>query len=204
MAHQKFKGKEYTQRKVVNNIIRYMELATDQEVQGGINWYADAKKLAQEYSDKTGIPLRNVAGVISALSPQTSWELNKVYLVRFLRDGIDALANTTANKIKAQKCLNATSVDEIVKVLNGNKTVSFFLNILFPDTDGVATIDRHAVAICIQRPDKVKPLDAVQLTNIQYSFFENAYIEVAKKYGLKACEVQAITWVTYRRLRGLK
>ena len=197
---QIFKGKELTRRKVVNNILRYYELSNG----AGMKWYDEANELAQEVAEKTGHSLMNVAGVIAALSPQTSWELNKVYLVRFMRDGLKAKANTGANKVKALKCLNASTVEEIKVILNGNKTTNFFLNILFPDVDGIATIDRHAVAICIQRPKGAKAIsEGVVLTDKQYLFFESCYVSAAKELGIKALELQAITWVSYRLVRGL-
>ncbi len=197
-------GKKYSKRRLVNGVIRFYNEATAEEKSNGRAWYNDAHELAKEYANKTGYDLMNVCGVISALSPQTSWELNKVYLVRFLRDGVNAKANTTLNKDKARRCLEADNVEQIKTILNGDKTVSFFLNILFPDVDEVATIDRHACAICIQRPDKVKALKPVQLTSNQYRLIEAVYVEAGKKLGIKTLELQAITWVTYRRLRGLK
>jgi hypothetical protein len=196
-------NKKYTKRKLVNSVIRFYNEATTEELVNGKAWYNDAHNLAREYASKTGYNLMNVCGVISALSPQTSWELNKVYLVRFLRDGVNAKANTGLNKDKAKRCLEATNVEEIKAILNGDKTTSFFLNILFPDVDEVATIDRHAVAITIQRPDKVKALKPVQLTSNQYRLIEQVYVEASKKIGIKTLELQAITWVAYRRLRGL-
>jgi len=197
---QIFKGKELTTRKVINNINRYFELSNGD----GLNWYTQANELAVEIANKTGYNVMNVAGVIAALSPQTSWELNKIYLVRFMRDGIQAKANTGANKYKALKCLQATNVEEIKIILNGNKTTNFFLNILFPDVDGIATIDRHAVAICIQKPEKASAIsEGVVLTDKQYLFFESCYVACAKELGIKALELQAITWVSYRKVRGL-
>lgn len=201
---QKYKGQILTTQKVINSIIRFYNEAEKNEIDSGLSWYNEAHELAKEFSIKTGYSVMNIAGVIAALSPQTSWELNKVYLVRFLKDGIHATANTRLNKIKAEKCLHATNVDEIKKILNGNKTKSFFFNIAFPDVDQIATIDRHTFAICVQRPDKVKAFEALQLTDLQYEFVENCYIKAAQKIGIKALELQAITWVTYRRLRNLK
>jgi len=200
MTKQIFKGKELTERRVINNILRYYSLSNGD----GMTWYNEAHKLALEVSDKTGHGIMNVAGVIAALSPQTSWELNKVYLVRFMRDGIKAKANTGANKTKAARCLQAETVEEIKVILNGNKTTNFFLNMLFPDVDGIATIDRHAVAICIQRPQDAQAIsEGVMLTDKQYLFFESCYVAAAKSLGIKALELQAITWVSYRLVRGL-
>ncbi len=200
----KYKSKELTKRKVVNNILRYHELATETEVTGGLTWYTEAHDLCVDLSERTGYPVLNIAGVVAALSPQTSWELNKVYVVRFLADKLDARANTTANKKKALACLSAGNTGDVKRILNGNKTKAFFFNIAFPEVHGIATVDRHAVAICLQRPEKVKALPPVQLTDNQYNFFEDCYNSASEKLGVNSLELQAITWVTYRRLRGLK
>lgn len=204
MKSIKFKGKEYSRTKIVNSILRFYDQSTNAERINGMNWYKEANELAQELATKTGYSVMNICGVISALSPQTSWELNKVYLVRFMKEGMKAKANTTDNKRKALACLSAKTSDEIATILNGNKTVNFFLNIAFPDVDSIATIDRHAVAICIQRPDNTSALDAVQMTDNQYKFIEDCYTLASNKVGIKALELQAVTWITYRRLRGLK
>lgn len=199
----KYKGTELTQRKVVNSILRYYKLATDQEIRDGLAWYGDAHRLSRELSEKTGYNVLQTAGMVAALSPQTSWELNKVYAVRFLADKLDAKANTGANKIKALKCLRSTNIEQTKAALNGNKTKAFFFNIAFPDVDGIVTVDRHAVAICLQRPNKAKALPPVKLTDNQYEFLERCYTIAAKKVGIKALDLQAITWVTYRRVRNL-
>lgn len=200
----KYKNQPLTKRRVINNIMRYVKESTLLEQSNGMAWYRQANKLCMELALLYDRPVINIAGVVAALSPQTSWELNQVYASRFLEDGVNAKANTTANKRKALACLHATSVEQITEILNGNKTKAFFLNIAFPYRDSIATIDRHAVAICLQRPDKVAALPPVQLTDNQYQFFEECYSDVADQLGIAALEVQAITWVTYRRLRNLK
>jgi hypothetical protein len=202
---QVYKNKVYTRRKCINSIVRFYNEALESEIRAGMNWYIEVNELAKEFSLKTGYSIMQISGVIAALSPQTSWELNKVYLVRFLKDGIKATSNTHLNKIKAEKCLKATNVEQIKRILKGNKTKSFFFNIAFPDVDKIATIDRHAMAICLQNPQKVNAIkEPVQLTTIQYNFFESCYVQAAEKLGLKTLELQAATWIVYRRLRNLK
>ncbi len=201
----KFQGKNTTELKLINSIMRFYNEATVEELSAGIYWYSQAYNLAKELSIKFGLSIIQSAGVISALSPQTSWELNKVFALRFLRDGMSAKTSTEANKLKALKCMTATSFNEVKAILNGNKTVSFFINIADPTADGIATIDRHAFAVCTQHPKKVKPIKKpVKLTSRQYQALEMAYSKSAQKLGIRACELQAITWVTYRRIRGLK
>ena len=202
---QVYRNKVYTRRKCINSIVRFYNESNQLELTNGSNWYQEANNLAKEYSLKTGYSVLNIAGVIAALSPQTSWEQNKAFLARFIDKGMNSVTNTYANKLKAEKCLKASNSEEIQRILNGNKTKAFFLNIAYPNVDNIATIDRHAMAICIQFPDKVKAIEhPVQLTLSQYKFFESCYIEASNRLNILTSELQAVTWVTYRRLRNLK
>lgn len=211
---QKFKGKTLTRTKVVNNIIKFYEKANQTQLQDGRDWYRTASRLGKSLAAEFNVMEMNMCGVIAALSPQTSWELNKVYARRFMLDGMKAMANTTAMKEKAEACLKATSVHEIWNILNGNKIQRFFHNIHLYYEDGFVTIDRHAIAIAIQDVDNVKalPQSYGQMTDPQYQFFEECYRLAAQKLQVKyphrtklnAHQLQAITWLVYRKRRNLK
>jgi hypothetical protein len=171
----------------------------------GKSWYVDANDFAIHLSAKYNTPLLNVCGLISSLSPQKSWEENKKQAERFLSTG-DTNNQTNANKAKAHKIMLATSKEEIVAILNGNKTQRFFLNILLPNEIYGVTIDRHAIAAAIQNNNNVRPLDKklAILTDNQYSFFEQCYEYAALKLNLLPHELQAIVWENYRIARGIK
>ena len=190
-----------TLRRLTNNILRYYTENNEAKV-----WYNEAKAFAKDLQEQyPQYSLFNIVGVISALSPQTSWTLNKVYAKRFLKDKLNATANTTANKNKANKCLEAKTICEVLTILNGNKTKAFYLNILMPNKQTSVTIDRHAIAISLQRPSKTRALsdNEARVSNNQYKALEQAYINAANKLGILPQQLQAITWVNYRELRGL-
>lgn len=194
--------------KYAKNITKYMQLATDSELNEGKNWYLDAYNFCLETASKSNLPLENVAGIVSALSPQTSWELNKKYTHAFIANKYVAKPKVTKAKAKVIHT-ELKSILDIYTILNGRKTQAFFMNIIKPlENTGFVTIDRHAVAICIQNPSKVSPLldseyTKYVCTELKYNCLADAYKIVAKKYELLPHEVQAITWVTYRRLRNI-
>jgi len=95
--------------------------------------------------------------------------------------------------------------DGVIALLNGQKIVSFYRNIVGDDT---CTIDGHARNIYYG--------ERVGLTNDksnvgkrEYAEIQSAYVKAGKKVrlngrSLKAFEMQAITWVAWRRIHNIK
>lgn len=206
---QKFKGTELTLKRAVNSILRFFHAANVSEVREGLNWYENANQYAKELSSRYNVPLQVIAGIIAAYSPQTGWQENKRYTVSFLINP-KGRHKSLVQDIKARKIVTLTSENDIYNALSINdaawKTKAFFLNILNPDIVTSVTIDRHAIAIAIQNPDKVQSLsdDYGKLTKKQYEFFERAYVEAARQLDILPQQLQAITWTVYRRLRELR
>lgn len=205
---QVFKHQQYTLTGCINRIKHYYSLATNTEVNEGFKWYADAQQFARELSEKYNTPFIQVCGIIAALSPQITWEQNKVLAVTFLRT--NNVKNTA--KVRVYKCraiketINESDILEILSP-NGNflKTRKFFINIYDFNRVEAVTIDRHAIGVATQAHNKT---DSIQendrrMTVKQYQFFETAYIRAAQILGLTPNQLQAVTWVTYRRLREL-
>jgi len=195
----------------VKHIEALFKGASDTEKIEGGNWYKEANTYAHHLSDLFGIdsPCK-VAGIISALSPATNWERNKVDAHNFIAlalngDAMSGNYGTYKNNVwKALEIFNLdratkSNVGTILRGKKGYKTESFFYNIYDLDSQEV-TIDRHA----IKGANNVYKGGSVSLTEKRYRDSERAYQKVAKKYNLKPYQVQAIVWVTYRRLRGLK
>lgn len=206
---QIFKGSELTSAKCMNSILRFFYLATHNEFKEGINWYKEANEYSRELSSRFNISLPQAVGIISALSPQTSWVDNKRYAVSYLMNRhlrIRSQANT--NKVRNIIALkNENAIYMALSTQNkAYKTKAFFLNILNPDIVTNVTIDRHAIAACIQTPNEVEALDNTygQLTKQQYDFFQYCYVQTASKLHILPQQLQAIVWTVYRRVRNLK
>jgi hypothetical protein len=206
MTKQKYKGQLLTRTKVKNNIKRYYNLSTKVERQRGKNWYFDAKYFCQILQQRYGHELYQIAGVVAALSPQTNWQENKRIAELFLQGQRDNLHNGN-QMYKAELCLTASCELDIFFILtkDGKKTSYFYANILKPLLNNGTTIDRHALAVCFISPAKTRTLNdnEAQITKLQYEFFNQCYIEASNELGLNAKQLQAITWTSFRRLRGL-
>jgi hypothetical protein len=95
--------------------------------------------------------------------------------------------------------------DEVMAILNGQKITCFFQSIM---GDDVCTVDGHARNIYYgQREGLTNPK-----TNIgkkEYAMIQQAYIDAGKLIKingqhLKAYEIQAVTWVAWRRIHGIR
>jgi hypothetical protein len=205
---QVFKGKTLTPIKCINSIIRFYSLASSKELSESLSWYNVANEYCRELADRFDISIQQSAGIISVFSPQAGWTENKRYAVSFLINPKLRL-RSLVQEIKAKKILRLSSEADIynaqsVKGGKAFKTKSFFLNLLNPDIATNVTIDRHAIAICLQTPDNTHALNVKDLTKAQYDFFQECYIKAASKLDILPHQLQAITWLIYRRLRELK
>lgn len=206
---QKFKNQILSEQKCINSIIRFYLAANTSEIKEGLNWYNEANTYCRELAGRFDISIQQAAGIIAAFSPQAGWTENKRYAVSFLiapKNRLRSLVQDT----KAKKIVKLKNESDIYNALSINgtawKTKSFYLNILNPDIATDVTIDRHAIAVCIQHPTTIASLPKKHgdLKENQYYFFEHCYFKAAVKLNLLPHQLQAITWVVYRRLRELK
>ena len=196
---QRFNNQVLTMTKTVNNILRVFDEADC----NGYDWYIQAHEFARGLAGKYLLPkkdadkqaLTKVCGIIASLSPLKTWEQNKIIAEGFLRDG--KVKHIKLFKGKAKDILLSDgNIDTVAEILNGNKITSFFLNILDPYNNTAVTIDRHAVSIAIG--ENIDPV----MTDNQYEFFVNAYRIAATKRNVRPSQMQAITWVKWRELKG--
>lgn len=210
MVKQKIKGEVYTLRKITNNLHRYIDLATPQDIEEGLNWYPEANEFCRVLANKHGLTLQQVAGITAAMSPQTSWGVNKEFVKSFLDSGGKAKVTTHERVTKAKKMLKTTDYEEIMSLLsvreNGAlKTRAFYDSICRPTETDLVVIDRHQIAASLQRPDATYALDAnmAQITPVQYNFLSECTREVARSLGYSYSATQAILWLSYRKCRNL-
>ena len=190
------------------NIIAIYKLAKPSEIKHGLTWYVNANSDCKEIAEKLELPLHIVIGVVSALSPNNKWERNVInaedLCTAFINgQDMDSIKVSTYHKMKekAWSILETMpSYDETIEILNGKKIVSFFRNISGDETD--ITIDGHARNIYYNDKQGLTTPN----TNIkknEYKDIQKAYARASKKLGIKAYELQAITWVAWRRIHGI-
>ena len=189
--------KALTIRQQVNRINKYMMQATSQERVQGLEWYHHARMLCIQLAKQYDVSLSQVAQVISVLSPQKKWETNKletIALFNWVFNDIEPSFGLFATKAQIKECKDIIKGDFSIPYKR-TKTYSFADNI--SNTDSIeVTIDRHALRVAYD--DKSAKIDKVGV--VQYRQAREAYRIVADSCGLKAYEVQAITWVVYKRI----
>ena len=190
------------------NIIAIYKLANASEIKHGLTWYVNANTDCMRIANTLELPLHIVIGVVSALSPNNKWERNIVNaedLCNAFINGqdMDSIKVSTYHKMKEKAwsiLQSMPSYDETINILNGKKIVSFFRNISGDETD--ITIDGHARNIYYNdRQGLTTPNTNIKKN--EYLDIQKAYLRASKKLGVKAYELQAITWVTWRRIHGI-
>ena len=185
MKQIKIAHTEYTQTKVKNNILRVWNTTTDKDRH---DWYGTANRFAQKVSEIYHVDNSRVIGILSALSPLKTWEQNKQMVHDFLVYGTAGTFAMNVNKCK--DIMECDGTDKaILKILNGEKTKNFYLNIKYPNCADHLTVDRHAIRIALNITDEFG------LSKQQYNFIKEAYIKAANKVGVKPLLMQSATWV---------
>ena len=94
----------------------------------------------------------------------------------------------------------------VITILNGQKIVSFYRNIM--DLDDTCTVDGHAKNIYYGKRHGLTD-DKSNVGKKEYKTISDAYVAAGKRArvngrALKAFEIQAITWVVWRRIHNIK
>lgn len=178
----------------VQNIVNIARKATAAEIEAGAEWYGVAHDAAKDMSS-----LEMGAGVIAALSPMMGWERNVMLAYRAFADG-------TASGAMGASVRKANAImagNDPLDILGGAKVRSFYANIVNPFGADV-TIDRHAFDIVYGRATDDKTRGMLSRKGM-YEWHADAYRQAGMILGnLTGAQVQAITWVTWRRIKGIK
>ncbi len=194
------------------HIVAKFALATSLEVAQGVAWYSVAYDTAINMAEKYALSADTCAGVIAALSPRNKWARNiqdAESIISMWRHGTDedvlAVKCSTfgAMKAKALKILN--SAVPVTDILNGPKLIEFYNCITSNDND--VCIDGHAYSIWLGIRLALKdipPISKKLRARIKQDYRDaTSFIneELNEKY--KASDIQAITWVTHKRIHNV-
>lgn len=192
----------YSQEPSAENVVAMFKLATGAEIIHGMNWYRDAHDIAGRIA-KGDYAMG--AGVLAAMSPMMGWDRNVEVAENAFRDG-KASGGLKRNCEKSDKIMSG---DNPLDVLGGDKVRNFYLAILDPENSIGVVVDRHAFDIAVGEVTNDKTRGALSRKGI-YEKFSQAYIIAAEIVSLElgfkvsGCQMQAITWVAWRRLKGIK
>lgn len=176
---------------VRHRIIDTYRSATPEQVRLGRQWYSAAHDIALELDPHD---VERAAGVIAALSPRLSWELNvrmarQAYLLGEARGGM------------GHSCRSATRIlrgEHWSDVLRGPKIRAFAASIIDPDTSGVVVIDRHALSIALGRKVSDHEQGRILGRKGAHEVFGDAYRWAAERVFDTPTATQATTWLVWR------
>lgn len=196
----------------IKNILAVYDTATPEEIREGVVWYATALAECKRISIDYSIPLNTVVGVVAALSPNNKWSRNIVNARDMVEayvngDSIESFKVSTYTKMKEKAWsileYGTASDAEIIKILKGQKIISFFENIM--GYDG-CTIDGHARNIAYN--ERIGLTGSLYIGKKEYKSLQEMYVKAASQRTtngrpLKAFEMQAVTWVAWRRIHNI-
>lgn len=179
-----------TRRRYVRNIISVFESATPAQRGEGYAWYRVANGIAAMIGDGD---VRRGAGLLAALSPQTSWWMN-VELASDAADHGFASGHFRDACSKARRILEGADPESVLPMRR--KTGQFFLCIVDPQHPTAVCVDRHAHDLMIGRAlgNGVRGLTA----HGRYETVASCYRTAGARLGVTPATVQAVTWVAWR------
>ena len=196
------------------NIVAMFTQATTLEVERGCNWYYEANVIAQKLGKRFNVSTEQAAGVIAALSPLNEWNRNILNAETMLKawnygtaeDALNVKCSTPPkNKEKAVRIIVGTG-EPIDSILKGPKVTEFFNCIMRNDVNDVC-IDGHAYCIFmgIRLALKDVPNIGVKLRRRIKQDYRDATSFINEELGIiySPSTVQAITWVTYKRIHNV-
>lgn len=174
----------------VANILACYGQATAEEVRAGMNWYRTGRR---ECIARVGLSPEQSCGIVAALSPQTAWGRNLDMAETFARTG--TAPTTTARRKVAARILRGT---EPLIALGGNKVRAFYHCLLNPSNKHYVCVDGHAYSIW--RGVRIPTSDTPRINSRLYHAISVDYRSAAKAVGILPNQLQAITWVAWRRI----
>jgi hypothetical protein len=180
---------------MIVNITAVYRAATVDETQRGKLWYPMAHNIVVEWADTFGRSIANVACIVAALSPQLEWTRNLIIADDILRGNAPSIGGTLqVNLRKACAIRDDRATDTAGYFKQGCKVRSFAANLA--GNFEVVTVDTHAGQIAAGNPSANVRVDIWR----KYEPVASAYVEAAKRLKLQPAELQAITWLTWKRL----
>jgi hypothetical protein len=167
------------------------------EINEGRNWYRNARARIAKIAALNDIPLENACGIVAVLSPQVEWSLNLRIAKRFIESkGKVRSAGFRVSYRKAWKCLKGD-----LSVIKGPKVYRFFQTLLNPDFPE-PVIDSQMLGAYWAGNTERRDIIRFMSSERNLSKVREDIETLAKEKGEKVSAVQAIIWLTFKRLNS--
>jgi hypothetical protein len=160
-----------------------------------------------KYPDLT---LSRVAAMVAVLSPNDVEEntLRNARIILGLQNG--EFTAYPANVEKARRILHKGSIQE---TLSGPKVTAFFRSICNPLNDSDVVVDGHMVSVWYGKRlllrrregvDKERTVESVLKNVKDYRRISADFLTASRILRVPPPELQAVTWLTWRRIQGIR
>jgi len=187
-------------KKMVNNIHRTYDQASEEERLSGATWYLDANTFCKNLAEDTDLSLEVVAGITAVMSPRVEWGLNKRMAIKFCNG--EPVGGLPESLRKAQAILDGDPFDSVFKG-NSYKVRSFYGCIVDPWSDIFVVIDRHAAAVACGTKQLADNVMSSLDSKGRYGKMAEAYRKAAEAEGIIPLVAQASTWSAHKRLKKM-
>ena len=184
---------KYQLNKISNNLDKWFNVATKEEIEGGLIWYKKANEICKKIAKQFNTSEIIVAGVISALSPRNKWEQN-------IKDAIKVFQAIKDNKLPTEikVCTFHTNKFKAFEIAKGNKTISPDSQKTFAFVNNIAHLDNNFVTIDVWHLRACFNKTMGSCGKVAYKQIQKLTLKKADKLGLKGFEYQAILWESVR------
>lgn len=192
----------------VENIMAVYRSAEPADVMAGVTWYRAALEACQVLADTYDVPTHIAVGVVAALSPNNRWARNlqdaeSIIAAYMAGEHMESVSVCTYNamRAKAWRVLSEApdTLEGVLVILNGQKIRCFAENIMGVNT---CTVDGHARNIAYGRRVSLSG-SKFTIGKAEYAALQECYREAGALVGMTAYEMQAVTWVVWRRIHAI-
>lgn len=190
----------------IDNLRKWFALSDADDRLEGAQAYPRYRQVMQIFVDRYGFPLDLTTAAFVALSPNTDYLSNLRSLVSVLaglREGRDPtkIVVSTYNHNRDRAVGYLTGKEQFDVPTRGRKIISFYDNILNPETSRRVTVDGHMVALW--RDEKLTMREAAAGKR-EYEEIEGWTRNLAFEHQMRPCEMQAVLWFTRKRVLNIK
>ena len=201
-------------RKITNNLLALWESRTETDESEGLLWYARANRRGQELAVRHNVTLGQAIGVIAVLSPGCEWGKNLQYADELLaawnsgKRGPDLpMVGVYGNKNldKAKAILSGHSPTVVIPD-SSKKVKAFYSCLINPAESQDVVIDRHAKCAALGLRSKKSGYASQDVTvrSAEYVYLARHYVKLADRFGLLPSQLQAVLWVSWKRVAAEK
>lgn len=173
---------------IQSKIDYWLERASSSLFNQGLEWYSATKEWTEDIANQYEIDQKKVTGILSALSVMKEFSYNQKLVVEFLE--CQTCGHLSQQILKCQKIYNLEnpSDNDVISILSGRKTQSFYHNICYPTSSEKLTVDFRIWKF-------FKKNEWNSITNKRWDEMEKVFREKSLENKVTLPQLQAIVWL---------